>query len=81
MQSHINTMAIGKRTHVSVLLVLHLQVEPGKGGFSQWVGYSAQCVGAGENLNIQNKASISWWTYRQPPRAKEQLKALRQDIV
>lgn len=42
--------AIDKRTHVSVLLVLPFaSPEPGKGGFSQWVGYSAQCVGAGEN--------------------------------
>lgn len=49
-QSHINMTAIDKRTHVSVLLVLPFaSPQPGKGGFSPWVGYSAQCVGAGEN--------------------------------
>lgn len=49
-QSHVKMTAIDKHAHVSILLVLPFaSPEPGKGGFPQWVGYSAQCVGAGES--------------------------------
>ena len=42
--------ALDKRTRVSILLLLPFaSPEPGKGGFSQWIGCLAQCVGAGES--------------------------------
>lgn len=65
--------AMDKRAGVSILLVLPFaSPEPGKGGFRQWTGYSAQCVRRQERaLEHSDKASTSWWACGQPPRAEE----------